>query len=351
MEFAKQSNLLSFFSVFVGMFLIIQACTHSPEEMAQPIPPNDTLNNPPPVDTLLCDSSNVTYPGTVFPIFQNYCLTCHSGPTPAGGLDFNDYNNVAFIAENGRLLGALRHEPGFSPMPQNQSKLSQCEIALIAKWVNDTTFNGGGGSGNNGIPCDPDTVYFQNDVLPLLMSSCGIIGCHDAQTAQKEVILTSYFHVMQSDVVEPFDPESSDMWEHITEDDPDKRMPPPPAQPLNSQQKDIIYSWIAQGALDNYCDNEDCDTLNVTFSETVFPIIQNNCYGCHSGSNPNGGISLESYSNIVNQASIPPGNPGSLMGAITWAAGNTPMPNNGPQIGGCEIKQIQTWIENGMPDN
>ena len=64
-------------------------------------------------------------------------------------------------------------------------------------WINDTTFDPGG------IPCDPDTIYFQNDVLPLFQSSCGIAGCHDPLTAEGEVILTSYYYVMQTADVEP----------------------------------------------------------------------------------------------------------------------------------------------------
>jgi hypothetical protein len=234
-------------------------------------------------------------------------------------------------------------------MPQNGPKLSNCEIALITKWVNDTTFNGGGG-GNNGN-CDPDTVYFQNDILPLLLSSCGTNGCHDEGTAQEGIILTSYLHVMQSDVVKAFDPNDSEMYEKITENDPDKRMPPPPRLPLNQGQIDMIYTWIAQGALDNSCDAGDCDTLNVTFSGTIFPMIQNRCYGCHSGPEPQSGISLENYASVSAAAAIAPGNPGSLLGAVTGAQGNSPMPKNGPPLPDCNIEQIKKWIEDGMPDN
>jgi mono/diheme cytochrome c family protein len=323
--------------------LLIGACTHSPDDTVNPGGPND----PPPVDTIACDSTNVTYPETVYPILQANCISCHGGATPSGGLNFTNYDHVAFVAESGQLLGSIRHLAGFQPMPQGGPKLSECEIALIAKWVNDTTFNPGGNNGN----CDPDTVYFQNDVLPLLMSSCGIAGCHDEQSAQEDIILTSYFHVMQSDVVKPFDPDDSEMYEKITEDDPDKRMPPPPALPLNADQQDLIYKWIAQGALNNQCDEGDCDTLNVTFSGTIFPIIQNNCYGCHSGPAPQSGLNLENYVAISAAAAIPPGNPGSLLGTVTWAQGNVPMPDKGPQLPACDILHIQKWIADGMPDN
>lgn len=233
-------------------------------------------------------------------------------------------------------------------MPQNGPKLSNCEIALISKWVNDTTFNNGGGNAGN---CDPDTVYFQNDILPLLKSSCGIAGCHDELTAQKDVILTSYLHVMQSDVVKAFDPQDSKMYKKITDDEPEDRMPPPPKLPLNQDQINMIYTWISQGALDNACEGGDCDTVNVTFSGTIFPMIQNRCYGCHSGPDPVSGLSLENYTAIRAAGAIPPGNPGSLLGAVTWNPGNSNMPKNGPQLPECNIEQIKKWIDDGMPDN
>jgi mono/diheme cytochrome c family protein len=308
---------------------------------------NDTTFVIPP-DTTECDTSNITYADVVYPIFEANCITCHGPPSPASGIDLTNYDQVSFIAQSGQLLGSINHEAGYTPMPDNAPPLSDCEKLQIAKWVNDTTFTPGGGGG---IPCDPDTAYFQNDVLPLLISSCGLAGCHDEGSAQDGIILTSYYYVMQTADIVPGEPWESDIIEVINETDPDDRMPPPPTPPLTQDQKDLIYNWIAQGALNNYCEVEDCDSVNVTFSNQVFPIIQNSCYGCHSGSDPSGGISLTNYNEIVAAGSVAPGNPGSLLGSITWANGNTPMPQNGPPLSDCDIAQIRKWINDGMPDN
>ncbi|MBM3435267.1 MAG: cytochrome c, partial [Bacteroidetes bacterium] len=220
-----------------------------------------------PPDTTGCDSSAVTYPGTIYPIFEANCLSCHAPPVPQAGIDLTNFESVAFIAQSGKLMGAIKHENGYVPMPQNAPMLSDCEIGLIQKWINDTIFP------DPGIPCDPDTAYFQNAVLPLLQSSCGTTGCHDPYTHQDDVILTSYFYVMQTAEVVPFQPNESKLWEVIEDDFQSDRMPPAPAPPLNADQKQIIYKWIQQGALNNYCELEPCDSLNVSFSETVFPII------------------------------------------------------------------------------
>jgi mono/diheme cytochrome c family protein len=321
----------------LAVFTILQfnSCTHQPDDVPNPDP-----------DPQNCDTSNVTYNGIVYPILQDNCISCHSGAAPQGGLDFTDYSQVAFVAENGALLGAIRHQTGYTPMPQNGNKLDDCKIRQIEIWVRDTTFT----EPPVGDPCDPDTVYFSNDVLPILLSSCAKSGCHDA-TAQEGVRLDSYAATMASGVVVPFDLEESEMWEKMNESDPEDIMPPPPDQPLDADRKEIIRKWIAQGALNLYCD-ESCDTFNVTFGSTIWPnIIQKHCLGCHSGGNASGGISLDSYDKVKAQAQIPAGQPGSLLGAVTHAAGNSPMPQNQPMISDCKIAQLQKWINEGMPNN
>lgn len=114
----------------------------------------------------------------------------------------------------------------------------------------DTTDVNPGDTTNMGTPCDPDVVYFDQQVLPILRSNCALSGCHDAATAQEEVILTSYENVMQTAEIVPFDLNESKLYEVITDDDPEDRMPPSPNTPLNSEQVQLIAKWILQGAKD-----------------------------------------------------------------------------------------------------
>lgn len=95
----------------------------------------------------------------------------------------------------------------------------------------------------------------------------------------------------------------------------------------------------------------DGDLSNVTFSATVWPIINSNCTSCHTGVNANKGILLTNYTTIKAQASIPSGSPGSLLGAITHASGNTAMPFGRAQLSDSNIDKIRTWINAGMPNN
>jgi hypothetical protein len=196
-------------------------------------------------------------------------------------------------------------------------------------------------------PCDDDVVYFSKDVLPILISNCSVPGCHDAVSREKDIVLTSYENVIQTADVRPFDLDGGKLFEMITESDPDDRMPPPPRVPLNADQINTIRQWILQGAQDLTCDEPmECITTDVSFSQTVYPIIETNCRGCHSGPSPTGGISLENYSAIRSIAAT-----GRLYGAIAWQPGFTPMPLNRGPLADCDIQQIKSWIDSGMPEN
>jgi hypothetical protein len=200
-------------------------------------------------------------------------------------------------------------------------------------------------------PCDPDTAYFEADVLPILNSSCAKSGCHDATSHQEGIRLFSYEAVMASGIINPGNPNSSELYRKITETDPGDIMPPPPDAPLATNQIEIIRKWIAQGAQNLYCD-EMCDTTNVTFSGVIWPeIINKYCLGCHSGTNASGGIHLENHSQVAAQAAIPAGQPGSLWGAVSHAAGNSAMPKNQPPLSDCKLAQLSKWIDDGSPNN
>ena len=107
-----------------------------------------------------------------------------------------------------------------------------------------------------GIPCHPDTVYFERDLMPLLNSSCAKAGCHDIESAMDGVILDSYANVMATGDVKPGNPDGSDLYEVLVEDKPEKRMPPPPLPALDNDQIAMIRKWILHGAQNLTCDDE-----------------------------------------------------------------------------------------------
>lgn len=227
-------------------------------------------------------------------------------------------------------------------------------IAVITLWLAGCKHEPatGPGGGTNPPPpppplpssnCDPDTVYFQNAVLPLFQSNCAKSGCHDVASAREGVILNNYYNIFTTGEVEPGNPNSSKVYEVLLKEGED-RMPPPPNQALTQEQIGIIATWIAQGALNNRCDSLGCDTANVTFYATIQPVIGIYCIGCHSSSNPAYSINLSTYDGVAGVA-----NSGRLMGALRWETGFFPMPKNGNQLSACQISQFQKWIDTGMP--
>jgi hypothetical protein len=95
-----------------------------------------------------------------------------------------------------------------------------------------------------------------------------------------------------------------------------------------------------------YPDTGSCDTTNVIFSTAIWPVLQSNCTGCHSGSAPSGNITIENYNDVV-----PLVHDGSLMGTIRFESGYTPMPKGGNKLSDCSITKLEIWINNGMPNN
>ena len=193
--------------------------------------------------------------------------------------------------------------------------------------------------------CSPDTVYFQQRVLPVFISHCTQSGCHNADSHKEGIVLDSYTSIMRTGKIRPFQPNNSDIYKKIMESNFNDRMPPPPSSPLSQEEKNIIYTWIAQGALNNACSNS-CDSAVFSFAGAVRPLITNNCQGCHSGTAPQGGIDLTTYTNIKLRV-----DDGKLWGSINHLPGFSAMPKNGTMLSPCEIGQVKRWIAAGAPNN
>ncbi len=203
---------------------------------------------------------------------------------------------------------------------------------------------GGGGTGPTTPPCSTDTVYFTQQVLPILISNCSMSGCHDVASHQDGVVLTTYEKIMSTAEVRPGNPNDSELYEVLVENDPDDRMPYN-RPPLPQDQIALIRKWIQQGAKNNSCVNA-CDTTNVTYTATIKTLIAGKCQGCHSGSAPQGGIDLSTHTGLKAKVTD-----GRLWGAINHASGFSPMPKNGNKLSDCEISQIRIWIDKGSPNN
>jgi len=88
-----------------------------------------------------CVTTNMSYQANIVPILQNNCFVCHSQAANLGSVTLEGYTSLMQFVNNGKLLGAIKHESGFSPMPQNAPALDACNIAKIEQWITDGAQN------------------------------------------------------------------------------------------------------------------------------------------------------------------------------------------------------------------
>jgi len=82
-----------------------------------------------------CDTTQFRYAANISLIITNNCVGCHGGTAPSANINLSNYIGVNAQVANGRLAGAITHSAGYSPMPKNAAKLSDCQITQVKKWI------------------------------------------------------------------------------------------------------------------------------------------------------------------------------------------------------------------------
>lgn len=90
----------------------------------------------------------------------------------------------------------------------------------------------------------------------------------------------------------------------------------------------------------------ECATDNISYTSDIFPILETDCYECHSAAANFGNITLEGYNELLKYV-----NNGSLIGAINHSGGYSPMPKGRAKLLDCEIEKFKAWIEDGAQEN
>jgi uncharacterized membrane protein len=311
----------------VFLFLLTIACTHEPsgvEEM-----------------DLICFESQV------MPIIQTSCASCHSGSEE--GFLATSYNSIMESVTPGdprgsKLYKVITNVNSFEKMMPPDRPLTKLQRSIIEVWILQ---------GANETKCPNDTIIindtnkicFVQDILPVLLSSCGTTGCHDAATHEEGYILTSYSTIRSKGIV-PFNPGNSKLYEVVTQTGED-RMPPSPRSPLTTEQIAALSQWIKDGAQNSDCPSQSCDsTGTMSFSTQINPLIQTNCVGCHNGTLASGGINLSSYNQIALSAQTIRNNTPLLLGVIKRQQGFIAMPPTF-SLDACAVTKIEKWINQG----
>ncbi len=87
-----------------------------------------------------CDTTQFTFVANVQPVLNTYCLGCHNGTSASAGVDLSSHTAITteLTTYPGRLLGSIKWTApytGSKQMPQGGSKLPDCYITQIKKWI------------------------------------------------------------------------------------------------------------------------------------------------------------------------------------------------------------------------
>lgn len=110
-----------------------------------------------------------------------------------------------------------------------------------------------------------------------------------------------------------------------------------------------IYSCTFYNEEELFPEYADCDTLEVSYIETIVPILEIHCYSCHSADNylsNSPAPLLEGYENLEPYATS-----GILSGVINHTPGFQQMPRNRAKLPECEVAKIDKWILEGSNNN
>ena len=110
----------------------------------------------------------------------------------------------------------------------------------------------------------------------------------------------------------------------------------------------LIFSTLQACKYDNeaelYPNPPVCDTIQMTYSTDILPILQTHCYGCHSVGSNISGHPFDDYNIIKNYA---------LIGKLVARTNDTLKPMPQPQAGGlldeCLRLKIKAWANRGAP--
>lgn len=116
-----------FFIITVSLVIFLSffvSCYYDSEEALYP-----TLSS-------ACDTTNVTFNGTIVTILANNCYSCHSNATAAAAgnnIRLEDYADVSARATS--IAGSVKHTGSYSPMPKNGGMIKACSITQFDIWV------------------------------------------------------------------------------------------------------------------------------------------------------------------------------------------------------------------------
>ena len=193
---------------------------------------------------------------------------------------------------------------------------------------------------------DPN-ICFERDILPIFATNCSKGGCHMGSGGEGgNWTFTNYDNIIRKGVIYG-NPAASKIYQ-VMAGTAGPKMPPKSDPSLTQAQIDLVYRWIATGAVNGTNCPSGCDTAVYTYSGAVQPLMQTYCAGCHfTGATAVGGVILDNFNNIRDAAA----DSAKLLGSLRHSQGYVAMPQATNQLSDCQITQIEKWIKNGTQND
>jgi hypothetical protein len=123
MQILKLKNL-SFLLIICASVLVVMSC--------------DDEDDPEPG---ACETENLTYDNWAKDYIDGSCATagCHDADFAANMVPFGmfDYESTKAAVGFDRIIGSIKRETGFSPMPKGGAMVSDCNISKMEAWIAD----------------------------------------------------------------------------------------------------------------------------------------------------------------------------------------------------------------------
>ena len=279
---------------------------------------------------------SATYVSDIAKIFETNCAFsgCHNTGTKRAGIDLSSYQAVKSVSSE-KLSGVINHSVGFSPMPKNASKLSDCDIAKIMSWLDSTVVDGLEACKDPVVvePCITDSMSYDGGISVIFNANCATSGCHDPGTKRAGFDFSTYDGIKVAN--------STTIIKAINHDVDVSAMPGGGNPKLDSCTIEKIEKWFADDAPKNF--DPVVVTPSTTYTDDIRPIFINNCSSCHTSSS-SGGVNLNNFQNATSVSTS------RLLGAIKHEAGFSSMPRNAAKLGSATIDKIEEWINLGRPE-
>ena len=208
---------------------------------------------------------------------------------------------------------------------------------------------------------DFTNVNYNDDILPIMNEHCA--ECHGDDEPEEGLILTNYKDAMAGSfygaVIKPGAPDDSYLVELVATGQMPKR-----GADLSAEEIATIVAWIEAGAPEagsaEAVGNEAAalktatvDLANVSFQNDVLPLFNEHCAECHSDDEPEEGLVLTSYKDVM---------AGSFYGSVikpndvegsylVELVATGQMPKRGADLTQTQVDTIIAWVEAGAPDN